>query len=143
MKAATNGNRVSVSYCGRLEDGTEFDSASDSEPISFVIGGEDIIAGFDEAVMGMKVGEQKKVTLSPEQAYGERNDGLVVTVKKEQLPKVITPEIGQQVKISQANGGDIIMMITEVAENTVTLDGNHPLAGKNLVFELKLVAIDG
>lgn len=143
MRTVKAGDKVSIAYTGRLVEGPEFDSASEKEPLTFVVGSGAIISGVDDAVKGMKVGDKKSVTIAPDKGYGSVNDGLIVTVKREQLPQVVSPEVGQQVRIMRDDGKEAIMMVTEMSGDKVTLDANHPLAGRTLKFDITLVSIEG
>ncbi len=141
MSQAKDGDTVKVSYTGKLEDGTVFETRDSSDPLEFTIGGENVIPGFEKAVVGLAVNESKSVTIPSEQAYGSHREELVVSVDRKQLPANVTPEVGQQVEISQSDGQAVVMMIAEVHDDKITLDGNHPLSGQNLVFDIKLVEI--
>lgn len=142
MASAKHGDTVQVHYTGTLDDGTVFDSSANREPLQFTIGAGQIIPGFEDAVIGMKPGDAKSTTIPADQAYGPHNDDMVVMVDRDQFPNHITPEIGQQLQISQPNGQPIVVTVTDVSVESVTLDANHPLAGKDLTFNIELVAID-
>jgi len=140
---ARNGDVVQVDYTGKLADGTVFDSSAERGPLEFTLGAGQMIPGFEKAVFGMKVGEKKTVTIPVDEAYGPRRDDLVVEVPREKLPSDMTPEVGQQLGIKQPDGRTAIVTITNVSDNnTVTIDANHPLAGKDLTFEIELVKIN-
>ena len=139
MKQAKNGDSVRVHYTGKLEDGTEFDSSREKDPIEFEVGSGGLIPGFEKGVVGMQVGDKKTITLQPEEAYGERNHGLVIEIDKENFPPDITPEVGMPLQVKQSDDNIINVMITDITEGTVTIDANHPLAGKPLVFDIELV----
>ena len=141
MSKAKHGDTVQIHYTGALEDGTIFDSSREREPLEFTIGSGMVIPGFEAAVDGMAVGENKKVDIQPAEAYGEFNDNLVVHLKRSLLPSHIEPEVGLNLQIRDAEGQTGQVMITEVAENEIVVDGNHPLAGKTLVFQLELMGI--
>lgn len=129
-----------VHYTGRLNDGEIFDSSSGREPLEFTLGEGQVIPGFEEAIEGMAPGEEKTVTIPAEEAYGQRRDEMTLVVERSQLPEEITPEVGQQLQMSQ--GEQVFLVrIADVADETVTLDANHPLAGEDLTFDLKLVEI--
>jgi peptidylprolyl isomerase len=138
---AKNGDTVQVHYTGKLADGTVFDTSVGDEPIEFTLGSGQVIPGFEKAVLGMKVGEKKTVTIPPDEAYGQRRDDLIAEVPREKLPSGLTPQVGQQLGMTLPNGGTTVVTITSVSDNTVTIDGNYPLAGKDLTFEIELVKI--
>jgi len=141
MAQAKYGDTVKVHYTGKLEDGTVFDSSLDRDPLEFTIGEGHLIPGFQQAVIGMNPGESKTATIPAEEAYGPHREEMVVVVEREQFPTHLNPEVGQQLEIRQADDRTIVVMITDVNETSVTLDANHPLAGKDLTFEIQLVEI--
>lgn len=141
MQRAKPGDTVRIHYTGKLEDGTVFDSSIDREPIEFTIGAGRVIPGVEEAVTGMAPGESKSATIPPEQAYGPRHEEMIATVEREQLPTHITPAVGQQLAVEQQDGRQFTVTVTEVSDRTVTIDANHELAGKSLVFDLELVEV--
>lgn len=132
---------VKVHYTGKLEDDTVFDSSVDREPIEFTLGQKQLIPGFEQAVIGMEPGEKKSVNIPMDDAYGPHRNDMLIEVKKEEFPEHITPEVGLQLQLSQPNGKTIDVIISNMKENKVTLDANHPLAGKNLIFDIELVEI--
>lgn len=138
---ARNGDVVQVDYTGKLADGTVFDSSVERGPLEFTLGAGQVIPGFEKAVLGMKVGEQKTVTIPADEAYGPYRDEQVVELPREKLPSDVTPEVGQQLVMRQPDGSEIVVVITELSDETVTIDANHPLAGKDLTFEIELVKI--
>ena len=139
---AQNGNIVQVHYTGTLQDGTMFETSVGREPLEFTLGEDRMMPGFEQAVLGMKTGESKTVTIPAKDAYGPHNADMTLVVNREELPEDITPEVGQQLEMTGSDGGTIIVIITEVSDTTVTLDANHPLAGKDLTFEIELVSIE-
>ena len=139
MKQARSGDTVKVEYTGKLKDGTIFDTSTSREPLQFMIGYGQIIPGFDKAVIGMNVGDKKTINISSDQAYGPHLEDKVLKVNKNQIPQHLELEAGQQVQVSQKDGGKIIFVVTGVSETGVTLDGNHSLAGKDLIFEIQLL----
>lgn len=141
MKKAEKGKQVKIHYTGTLDDGTVFDSSENREPLEFTVGGGMVIPGFDNAVLGMSEGEKQSVNIPCDQAYGPRQDQLVVQVPKTQFPEHINPEMGQQLQIQTGAGQPMMVTVTAVGDAEVTLDANHPLAGKDLNFELELVAV--
>jgi len=139
---ASDGNTVKVHYTGKLDDGTIFDTSVEREPLEFTIGAGQMIPGFEGAVRGMQVGESKTVTIPAEEAYGPRRDDLVIVVEREQLPADLDPKVDQQLQMQQPDGGTAVVIVTDVSEETITIDANHPLAGKDLLFEIELVEIN-
>jgi len=136
------GDTVKVHYTGTLPDGTVFDSSRERDPLEFTLGQGQLIPGFEAAVEGMKVGEAKKETFAPDMAYGPRRDELAFEVPRAQLPAELKPEVGQQLAMQQPSGQAVPVVVASVAEETVTLDANHPLAGKDLTFEIEVVAVN-
>jgi peptidylprolyl isomerase len=140
MQAANTGDLVRVHYTGKLEDGSVFDSSAGRDPLQFRLGGGEVIPGFEQAVTGMSPGEERRVTIPADDAYGARREELVLVVSREELPAELEPEVGQQLQMSQ-DGQDFVVTISDVTERDVVLDANHPLAGEDLTFELQLVDI--
>jgi peptidylprolyl isomerase len=138
---AKNGDTVQVNYTGKLADGTVFDSSVGREPLEFTLGAGQVIPGFEKAVFGMKVGEKKTVTIPVDDAYGPHRDDMVGEVPREEFPEDITLKVGQQLGVKRTDGGTSIVTVLSVSDNTVTIDFNHPLAGKDLTFEIELVKI--
>ncbi|MEW6016268.1 MAG: peptidylprolyl isomerase [Candidatus Zixiibacteriota bacterium] len=143
MAQAKLGDRVKVHYTGKFVDGTVFDSSNEREPMEFTIGGMQVIPGFEQAVLGMAPGDSKTEKVACEDAYGLRRDDMIVEVERQYIPKEINPEVGQLLEMQRSDGQTIPVRVTEVSESTITLDANHPLAGKDLVFEIMLVEIVG
>lgn len=141
MQQAKQGDVVHVHYRGTLEDGSEFDSSEGSDPISFTLGSGEVIPGFEQAIAGMSAGEKKTQTIDAENAYGERRDELVFTVGRDQLPPGNDIEIGDMLRVGFPDGSSAAVQVASMDEASVTLDANHPLAGKALTFELELVSI--
>lgn len=138
-----NGNNVKVHYVGTLEDGQEFDSSRKrNETLNFTVGGGQMIKGFDNALIGMEVGETKDVTLSPDEAYGQRSENAVMPVGRENFPDDFQVKVGEMVQGSTAEGMPIQAMIVGEDEGNIILDMNHPLAGKSLNFNIELVEIE-
>lgn len=141
MTEAQAGNTVKVHYTGRFEDGTVFDSSEGRDPLEFTLGEGQVIDGFNDAVEGMSPGESKTTTIAPERGYGPRTDEMLIDVERDQFPDEIDPEIGMQLQV-QGQGGQLIpVVVAEVGEESVTLDANHPLAGRELIFDIELVDI--
>ena len=141
MTIAKSGDTVRIHSTGTLHDGTEFDSSSGREPLEFALGGGQVIPGFDSAVDGMSVGENKTVTIQPEEAYGERHEQLVQEVPKSALPDEIDPAVGMHLQSRSPEGQVLNLVVTDVADDSITVDGNHPLAGQALTFDIELVEI--
>ncbi|MDK9706538.1 MAG: peptidylprolyl isomerase [Desulforhopalus sp.] len=139
MTQARRGDNVKVHYTGKLSDGTVFDTSSGREPLSFSLGSGQVIAGFDEAVLGMTIGESKVVHIPIDKAYGERKEELVMQVPIEQVPPDLQPEIGLRLEMGGMNGEIVRVVVTEISKTHITLDANPPLAGKELTFELELI----
>ena len=138
---AKNGDTVTVHYTGKLEDGTVFDTSEGRDPITFKLGEGSIIAGFESAVVGMQEGEEKNIHIEPEEAYGPWLKDNVIEVSRKNLEGDVDPEIGQQVYLQRSDGETFSVIISDISEDIITLDANHPLAGKCLNFELRLVQI--
>lgn len=141
MAQAKKGDRVKIHYTGTLEDGTTFDSSVGHEPLEFKIGSGQVIPGFDEAVLGMSVGQAKSVNIPVDKAYGPRNEELVMSAPLDQVPPDLNPEVGQKLQMGGPNGELIVVAVVEVTDEHITLDANPPLAGKDLNFDIELVAI--
>lgn len=133
------GDHVTVEYTGTLEDGTEFDSSKNHGPLEFHAGTGQMIKGFDDAVMGMEVGQEKTVKIKAEDAYGQPDKRLVHKVPRESLPEGPTPEVDMMLTVNLPDGNQIPARIVAVSEKDVTLDLNHPLAGKALTFKIKVI----
>lgn len=140
-RKAESGDTVRVHYTGTLGDGTVFDSSRDGDPLEFVLGDGQVIEGFEEALLGMSEGESREVELPPEQAYGERSDDLVISVDRSELPEDLDPEVGQTLAVDTGDEEEMAAWVAEVGEDAITVDLNHPLAGRTLNFEVELVAL--
>ncbi len=143
MQQAKAGDKVKVHYHGKLTDGTTFDSSEGRDPLEFTVGQGDVIKGFDDGVTGMTVGQKKTVHIPADEAYGQKDSNRVVDFPKANFPQDLTPEVGMQLSMTNGSGQVIPVVIVEVAEETVKLDANHPLAGQDLVFDIELVDIAG
>jgi peptidylprolyl isomerase len=141
MPTARSGDTVRVHYTGRLDDGTVFDSSRERDPLEFQLGSGQVIAGFDEAVEGMATGESKSVRIPSAEAYGEHDEALLLRVPIEQFPPDMRPEIGQHLQLSRDGAEPVVVTVAEVSDDRVVLDANHPLAGRDLTFDLELVDI--
>lgn len=140
-RKAHSGDTVKVHYTGKFGDGAVFDSSKNREPLQFTLGQGRLIKGFEEAVDGMTPGESRTVNIPPEMGYGPRNENMVFKVKKEHFPPALEKKIGAMLELRQPDGGILEVQVSDITEDTVVLDGNHPLAGKELVFEIELVEI--
>ncbi len=140
MRAAKQSDKVKVHYTGKLTDGTIFDSSVEREPLTVEIGAGELIIGFEKALVGMKAGEKKDVELHPNEAYGEHLKDLVKVVDRKYFPKDLVPQEGMQLQLGE-NEEMTIVTLTQVTPEHITLDANHPLAGKTLNFEIQMVEI--
>lgn len=141
MQQAKKGDTVKIHYHGRLTDGSTFDSSAGREPLEFELGSGMVIPGFDVGVTGMVIGEKKTINIPAAEAYGEKNEEMILEFPKAQFPADMTPEVGMQLNMSNSQGQSFPVVIVEVKEEVVMLDANHPLAGKELIFDLELVEI--
>lgn len=141
MSQAKEGDKVKVHFKGFFKDGKVFDSSDGKDPLEFTIGQRMVVRGFENAVIGMAAGEKKKISVQPKEAYGEYREDLVETVDRSEMPDDITLELGMMLQVSPKPGRPTAVTVKELNEKTLTLDGNHPLAGKELTFELNLVSI--
>jgi FKBP-type peptidyl-prolyl cis-trans isomerase 2 len=141
MQQVKKGDKVSVHYHGRLNDGSTFDSSEGREPLQFTAGQGQVIKGFDEAVIDMKPGDKKTVNIPVTEAYGERNDDMIMEYPITEFPADMKPEIGMELQMGDNAGNIFPVVITEINGDTVVLDANHPLAGHDLTFDIELVEI--
>lgn len=139
MTQVKSGDTAKVHYTGTLADGTIFDSSRERDPLEFEVGAGQLIAGFDQAVFGMSVGETRNVNIPAADAYGPHRSELVIDVDKKQFPEGLNPEVGQQLQTQDNHGHPLVVTVTAIDGDKVTLDANHPLAGKDLNFEIELV----
>lgn len=142
MGQARRGDTVKVHYKGSFEDGTVFDSSDGRDPLEFTIGQGQVIPGFEDAVVGMSPGEQKRETIPAERAYGERQEDLVFNVGRDQLPPGMEVVIGDTLQVGFGDGHTAAVQVMEIGDDSLTLDANHPLAGRTLLFDLELVSIN-
>ncbi|NIQ95292.1 MAG: peptidylprolyl isomerase [Desulfuromonadales bacterium] len=139
--AAKRGDKVSVHYIGTLDNGRIFDQADDDSPLVFTIGADEVFPALEQAVLGMRAGEVKNLTIVAEQAYGPRRDQNILTVARDYFPENRQIRVGEKLQVEFGSGRQIVMRVMRVNDETITLDGNHPLAGCDLTFALKLAAI--
>jgi FKBP-type peptidyl-prolyl cis-trans isomerase 2 len=142
MTQATPGTTVSIHYTGTLSDGTTFDSSEGRDPLTFQMGEGQIIPGLEAALSGMSAGEAKTVTIPAAQAYGDHNPQAIQQVPREAVPDHIPLDPGTQLQVQTQDGRALPVVVTEVTEEQVTLDANHPLAGKDLTFAVEVVSVD-
>ena len=142
MPKAQEGDMVSVVYQGTLEDGSVFDSSEEDEPLVFVLGEDTVLPGFEKAIIGMEVGEQKTVRIPPEEGFGIHQERLVDELDTAALPAGLKLQVGTQLEVTAEDGSRFQVIVTEIQDDRVTLDANHPLAGRNLIFHIELLAID-
>jgi FKBP-type peptidyl-prolyl cis-trans isomerase 2 len=135
-------NEVKVNYTGKLADGEVFDSSEGKEPLAFKLGEGQIIPGFEKALIDMKLNEKKTVTIAVDEAYGDINEALIQEVQKTQLPQDMAPEVGMGLVSKSPDGQEINLLVIEVKDESIVVDGNHPLAGKELIFDLEVVGIN-
>jgi len=141
MAQAKHGDRVTVHYTGKLADGTVFDSSVQSDALQFTLGDRQLIPGFESAVLGMSVGEEKTFIIPADEAYGAHNTELVFTVDRSSLPPQMNPAVGQRFQVRQQDGSVTAVTVFAVTDANVTCDANHPLAGRDLTFEIQIVEI--
>ena len=141
MSEAKSGDTVRINYTGKLTDGTQFDSSEGREPLEFQVGSGQIISGLDREVEGMKVGDKQTVTVPAEEAYGAHDPAKVQQVPRDALPPELEPQEGMQLQAQTPQGGQVALIVTSVDEQEITVDANHPLAGKDLVFDIEMVEI--
>ena len=141
MSKVKDGDTVKVHYTGTLKDGQVFDTSAEREPLEFTLGQGQLIPGFEKAVVGMEVGDSTTVEIPTDEAYGEAREDLVINVPKDQLPDEVEPKVGMQLQVNQENGQPVPVRITEIADEELVLDANHPLAGKDLKFDIEVVEI--
>jgi len=137
-----SGDTIKIHYHGKLTDGTTFDSSEGRSPLKFTVGSGAVIRGFDEGVKGMSTGDKKTITIPFAEAYGPEDPNMIIEFPKDRLPSDLTPEVGMQLTMNNADGQQFHVVITGVTDQNIVLNANHPLAGKDLVFDLELVEIE-
>jgi FKBP-type peptidyl-prolyl cis-trans isomerase 2 len=143
MQQVQSGDTVRVHYHGRLTDGTTFDSSEGRDPLEFQVGGGMVIAGFDNGVLGMSIGDKRTVHIAVDEAYGPKNPEMVIEFPRNQVPEGMPLEKGMRLNLNNSEGQVVPVVITDVLEDAILLDANHPLAGEDLVFDIELVEIVG
>jgi peptidylprolyl isomerase len=138
---AKNGDKVKVHYTGRFKNGKIFDSSIEREPLDVEIGAAQVIKGFEDALVGMQEGEKKSVEISPEEGYGQPDPALLIEIPNTNIPEGINPEPGMKLRLADNKGQSVMVTVTEIGDESIRLDANHPLSGKILVFDLELVNI--
>ncbi|MEQ8238445.1 MAG: peptidylprolyl isomerase [Cyclobacteriaceae bacterium] len=141
MSVAKSNDTVKVHYTGKLASGQVFDSSLERDPLQFVIDQGQMIKGFNDAVIGMEIEEKKSVTIPKDEAYGDYNDQLIQEVSRGDLPEDMKPEVGQTLVATTPEGQQQHVIVQDVTEETIKIDANHPLAGKDLIFDIELVEI--
>lgn len=141
MPQVQNGDTVRVHYTGSLNDGQIFDSSADRDPLEFTVGAHQVVPGFEDAVLGMNPGESKTAHLPADQAYGQRDNRLVIRVSKTQFPPNMNVKLNDRLQMQSRDGRVMNVVVAEIADDSVVLDGNHFLAGKDLTFDIELVEI--
>ena len=141
MAQAKDGDKVKIHYTGKLDDGTVFDSSEGREPLEFTLGDGKIIPGFEKGTLGMEVGERKTITVPPKKGFGAWSRNNIMTIKKSDIPENITPQMGQRLQIPMEGGKVAQVTVTKIGDSRIEVDGNHPLAGKTLTFEVELLGI--
>lgn len=141
MTKIKNGDNVKVHYTGKLSDGTVFDSSEGRDPLAFTMGKGMMIPGFEKGVMGMELDEEKTITIAPADAYGEVREEMIAEVPNTQLPEGLTPETGMELMSQTPDGHQLVVRVIEVKPDSIVIDANHQLAGKELTFDIKVVEI--
>jgi peptidylprolyl isomerase len=141
MTQVKDGDTVKIHYTGKLDDGTMFDTSADNDPLEFTVGKQEVIPGMESAVIGMEPGDEKTITIATDDAYGPYHEEMVLTVDRSEFPEDMAIEVDQQLSVELEDEQSIIVTVTEITDDNVTLDANHPLAGEDLTFDIQLVEI--
>ncbi len=142
MKKVTKGDTVKVHYTGKLADGSVFDTSRERDPLQIKLGENQVIPGLENAVIGMETGKKKTAVIMADDAYGQFRDDLIVTMPFADLPDDLNPKVDEFIKISHKDGRELFVKVLAVDDKNITFDGNHPLAGKDLTFEIEIVEIE-
>ncbi|MDA8100876.1 MAG: FKBP-type peptidyl-prolyl cis-trans isomerase [Nitrospiraceae bacterium] len=141
--AVKQGDIIAVHYTGKLADGTVFDTSYSRAPLQLKLGAGKLIAGFEKALIGMNKGEKKTVVIPSAEAYGPRQEQAVVQMERKNLPEGFAPKVGQRLELTQEDDRNVLVTVTDVTDTTIIVDANHPLAGKDLTFDIELVSVEG
>lgn len=141
MQQVKKGDKVKVHYTGKLTNGEQFDSSTGRDPLEFTVGAGQMIAGFDNAMPGMSVGEKKTVNIAPDEAYGHKNEEAVIEFPKKNVPPDMPLEVGMKLELRNEAGHPFPVTVADIKEDVIILDANHALAGKELIFDIELVEI--
>ncbi len=141
MAQAKSGDTVKIHFTGKMQDDTVIETSQERGPLEFKIGEGDVLSGLEQGVIGMQTGDKKSITISPEEAFGQPREDLIVDLNKNEIPKGIKLAVGIHLSIQAADGQDFKVKVVDVKEDTVTLDANHPLAGSTIIFDVELVEI--
>ncbi|MCB2230912.1 peptidylprolyl isomerase [bacterium] len=142
MAGAKNGDKVKINYTGKLTDGTVFDSSEGRDPLEFTLGNQQVIPGFEEAVMGMEQGESKSFTIESDKAYGPHREENIMKIALKDLNLDFNPKKGDHLTLQRSDGQQLTVKVDDINESEITLDANHPLSGKDLTFDITVVSID-
>ena len=143
MAPVKQGDTVQINYTGKLQDGTIFDSSIGRHPLQFTLGKGALIVGLEKAVIGMNAGEKKTAIIPFAEAYGQRQDSAVVSVERKNFPGNCAPQVGQRLELTQEDDSTVLVTVAALTDTHITLDANHPLAGKDLTFEIEVMSIAG
>lgn len=141
MQTVKKGDTIRVHYTGKLTSGELFDTSEGRDPLEFQVGSGHVIRGFDDGVLDMEVGDKRTVQIPVDQAYGPRNEELIMDFPTDRLPEDLKPEVGMQLQLNNEQGQTFPVVVRSISEASITLDGNHPLAGEELIFDIELVEI--
>jgi len=142
MTAVAEGTKVKVHYTGTFDDGEVFDSSRQADPLAFEVGAGEVIPGFEQAVVGMQVGDNKKIRLEEDEAYGPYNEEMIIDADPSQFDEGLDPQVGQQFQTQTQDGTPLLLTVIDKDEEKIKLDANHPMAGKALNFDLEIVEVE-
>ncbi len=142
MTAVAEGTKVKVHYTGTFDDGEVFDSSRQADPLAFEVGAGEVIPGFEQAVVGMQVGDNKKIRLEEDEAYGPYNEEMIINADPSQFDEGLDPQVGQQFQTQTQDGTPLLLTVIDKDEEKIKLDANHPMAGKALNFDLEIVEVE-